>query len=209
MGFVNQRRYIDFRIVDNSGHPVTNVTSAPLVTQVGSTIGPFTVNPVPPITPEYNSNTIIFQRNDVNSTDILSIFNHEDGRYTLMYTPSGPGHDYVDLYDHDYNTRIIDRTEIANIATNNSIVVFLNQDFSSVGFLNITVSHPEGYTLFVFNSTDWVDGRQTSTDAIGSSALTTAGNWVTTIPVPVPGTYHIVLMKPGTTIVAFPFVVVS
>src|SRR5208282_4413502 len=115
MGVVGQLRYVDFRVLDNSNVPVTSLS-----------LSNFAVNPTPPIDYEYSNtqSTILFERDDVACLDALTLFNHLDGRYTLMYTPSAIGHDYVDIWicpadigapDGVLNgVRAIDEAEIAS-----------------------------------------------------------------------------------------------
>lgn len=204
MGFIGQTRYLDFRVVDLNSNPITGIL-----------LSTFVVNPMPAATEETDEysptqNTIIFERDNVPCTDVLSLFDHQDGRYTLLYVPTAAGHDYVDTWVAAYGIRDIDIEEIANTDTSlSSNVANLNQDYLSPGYLRITAANPQTYTLFVFNSSDWEQGRQDTSFALGSSSLDTSGNWVNTLTVATPGTYHIVIMNSTTTQVAFPFLSVG
>jgi hypothetical protein len=204
MGFVGQTRYVDFRVVDVSNNPVTTII-----------LSSFVVNPAlptPGIVDEYSptQNTIMFERNNVPCSDGLSLTNHQDGRYTLNYTPTAIGHDYVDIWVAAAGIRALDEEEIANASgsSSSSNVTALNEDYLSPDNLLIRVAHPETFTLFIFNSSDWEQGRTDTLNAIGNTSLDTAGNWVNSIVVPDASTYHIVIISSTATQVAFPFLVV-
>src|SRR5271170_3823243 len=144
MGVVGQTRYCDFRVLDNNNNPVTSLALSDFE------INPTEISPWP----EYSTtvNVIIFERNDTDCTDSLTLFNHNDGRYTLLYTPTAIGHDYVDIWvcplqisaplDYLNGVRAIDESEIATPGGGGgsftSDSAQLNQDFGAPGQLLIT-----------------------------------------------------------------------
>ncbi|MGC1582132.1 MAG: hypothetical protein WA766_11645 [Candidatus Acidiferrales bacterium] len=204
MGYVGTERYIISRVVDLSNAPVTGITLADFV--VNPTL------PVPGITDEYSDlvYNLIFERDTVACSDTLSWLDLQDGRYSLMYTPSAIGNDYIDIWYGPYGIRTIDNEVIQTAGGNESSnVVSLNQNYQSSDKYLITVPNPQTYALYVYNSSDWVQGRQDTLYALGTTALDTSGNWINSIVVLDPGTYHIVIISTTTIVVAFPFVVVS
>ena len=179
MGFVNQLRYIDLKIIDINSNPVP-----------GRILSNWTV---------------IFERNETVCADTLSLLDHGDGRYAIMYTPSAIGHDFLSVYDPLYDITNIDVEEIVEA----SAVASLTQNFGTTGALRITAVNPTSYTLYVFDSSTWIEGNQDPLFALGSTSLDASGNWINPITVSTPGTYHIVIINPTQTQVSFPYLKVS
>ena len=126
MGYVGTERYIISRVVDLSNAPVTGITLADFV--VNPTL------PVPGITDEYSDlvYNLIFERDTVACSDTLSWLDLQDGRYSLMYTPSAIGNDYIDIWYGPYGIRTIDNEVIQTAGGNESSnVVSLNQNYQS------------------------------------------------------------------------------
>lgn len=209
MGVIGQTRYCDFRVLDNSNNPVTNLL-----------LSDFEINPTEVFPyPEYSNtvNVIIFERNDVPCLDALSLFNHMDGRYTLMYIPSAIGHDYVDIwvcpqqisapFGYLNGVRNLDEDEIASpTASLVSDSVALYQDYGFAGQLLITqVLDPSDYILYVFNSSDWSIGNTDPLYALGSTPLMSNGDWTNQVFIGTPSTVHIVLIGAVNTVVAFSY----
>lgn len=211
MGVVGQTRYCDFRVLDNSNNPVITLSLSDFE------INPIEIDPYP----EYSNytNVIIFERNDVPCYDSLTLFNHEDGRYTLMYDPSAIGHDYVDIWvcpnqlggpiSYLYGSRAINEDEIATPGGGGSFTsdsVGLDQNYGFSDQLLITqVPDPEDYTLYVYNSSDWIGGNTDPLYALGTTALDSSGNWINQVFIATPATIHIILINATNIVVAFSY----
>jgi len=197
MDYVGQLRTFTFTILNHSGVPVTTLS-----------LGDFEINPTYLLPDTYIYYTIVFERNEQYCSDVLSLTNNGDGSYTLSYVPSSTGNDFIDVFDPVDGLRISDSADIfePNFV---SSTVYLNQNYGGTNNLLVIVPYPNTYVLYVFDSSQWVLGNQTPDFALGTTALTTNGDWVNSILVVVPGTYHIVIMDSTTTEVLYPFLVVS
>ena len=178
---VGQKVYFDFWIWDTSTTSDGNLVPVP-----GRTLSDWTV----------------FFRRDVDACgEVLDSVDHGDGHYTVSYTPSLPGHYYLEIYDPTYDVSNVDTEEIAPSPTvENAPVVGLDQDYGSPGALRITQPNPSSYTLYVFRTSDWIAGKRDSTYAEGSTALDNQGNWINPVKV-VPDVYNLVLQKPSEVVV--------
>ena len=79
--------------------------------------------------------------------------------------------------------------------------VALNQNYPTSNALKVTqVPLPATYTLYVFEYADWQTGNQSSSYAVGQSALYANGTWVTTLYL-LAGTYTIVIRSNSTAVV--------
>lgn len=170
MARVGRKRFIEFRLAD--------ITGAPVSTKVLTDL------------------SVLFTRNDVACTDVLTLVNKGSGLYILEYTPSANGHDYIELYDAADDIRHIDSEDVDDATTFFDITssVLLTQDFGSVGALKPVIANPQNYTLYVFVSQAWQTGQTDPGNAVAATNLDTSGNWITS-PLSVNhGTYHIVLI---------------
>lgn len=182
-GYVGLQRYIDFRIVDSFGVPVTGL----LITHFN----------------------IIFQRNNFNCSDALSLSDHGDGRYTLHYTPSAAGHDFVEVFDPIYNIRIDNSRDILNGVEGGSDwvpsdVVTLDQNYGGPNALLVHGSAPESFTVFVFTRSNWLTEDQDVNFSLNQTPVNHDGTWINPIVVPKPGSYTVVAMKAGVTMILNP-----
>lgn len=173
MALVGKARFIPIRIADLNSNPVTNRTLADL--------------------------DVILLRNAEPCTDAVNLINIGDGLYFVSYTPSAVGDDYLEVYDQFYDLRFMDTETVDGLSSGGGLdqgdVVNLTQDYDGVGALKADVADPSSYTLYVFNSQDWVAGYRTGLTALASTAIDASGNWLLS-PLPlVPGTYHLVLMN--------------
>ena len=177
MAQVGRKRYIHFRIADGAGVPVT-----------GRLLSNFAVT---------------FLRDGVACADPLTLVDRTAGLYCLIYLPSTPGQDFVELYDLENDLRIGDDEYVE---TTETLAAFLTQDTGGVGALKADVRQPQTFTLYVFKSEIWQSGNHTPLAADASTPLDAFGNWLIS-PLPVlRATYHIVLMNGrGDTHVIRPF----
>lgn len=175
VGRVSRTRYIEFRLVDISGNPVT-----------GQTLSDF---------------VILFTRDNVACTDPLTLVEGTLGHYVCEYVPTAAGHDYVELYHTATDTRIEDAEDIDSTATffDLSGSVQVTQDYGGVGRLVPTTLSPQNYTLYAFLSIDYQSGNYSPAFAKGFTALDTSGNWITTPMTLLPDTYHFVLLDSSST----------
>lgn len=166
-------RNIDFSLADLNSNPVP-----------GRTLAVWQAAP----------NRLIFLRNQVACEDPLSLTDYGDGRYTLSYQPSSPGHDYLQIYDSATDLRVTDVEDIvpAGFALGESSVYTLD----GAGALRVTLPGAQDYTVQVYLSSDWEGGRRSDADSMGASLVHPDGSWVSAIRVP-SGTYHIVASKTG------------
>lgn len=181
MGLVGSTIYIDFWVVDN-------LTPVP-----GRTLS------------DWN---IVFRRNDVPCTDTLSLEDHGDGHYTVKYVPSAAGHDYLEIYDPLYDNRFIDVEDNkvdSNIGTN---IMSLDQNYGGINNLQIKVSNPTKYLLYVYRASDWIAKHNSTLNALGYTALDSQGNWINPIDVP-PDAYTLVLVHDQSFIVVVPLLQVT
>src|SRR5262245_19327381 len=84
-------RYIDFRLATLEGAPVT-----------GRTLAVWSAAP----------NRLIFLRDTAVCNDALGLKDYGDGRYTVSYSPSAPGHDYLEIYDQETDIAHIDIEDV-------------------------------------------------------------------------------------------------
>lgn len=136
---------------------------------------------------------IDFYRNNAPCGDVLSLVDHGDGHYTVSYTPSYPGHDYLKIYDPLYdnsyiNTEDIDQSDLILYASSTGV----NQDYGSQGSLKVQVANPSQYTLYLYTTSDWISGKRDDNSAAGFTALDNQGNWINGVIVS-PDTYTVVL----------------
>ena len=169
MGRVGRTRYIEFRIQDINSNPITGRTLSQLQT--------------------------FFTRNTVTCTDPLSLNELGSGRYVLEYTPTAAGHDYVEIYDPPTDLRVEDSEDIDDASTffGLTTTVDLSQDYGSAGRYKVTLSNPGSYILYVFNTSDWVNGNTATNFAIATTNIDSSGNWLSTPISVVHGTYNLVL----------------
>jgi len=167
---LGRTRYIDFRLVNLSSQPV-----------VGKVLADFEV---------------VFRRDNAACTDALTLKDYGDGRYTVSYVPTTPGHDYLELYEATDDVRVLDTEDIvpADFAIGGGAEHVLDQDFGGTDALRITEADPASYKLEVFFSADWNLGNREDADAIGMTDLDANGRWVSGIRVPA-GVYHVVVRR--------------
>lgn len=171
---VGSLRYIEFRIADIDGNPVTNRDLAA-------------------VTPGQRV-LVYLARDTVACSDPVTLTNWgSTGRYYASYTPSAVGHDYLEIYDELYDLRWIDVEDVASQSGGDTVTV--NQDYGGVGRFVITDPDPETFTLYWFLSFDWQAGRQNPDYAVNGTAIDSSGNWVTTSLELVPDTYHVVALN--------------
>jgi len=167
-------RNIDFRLVDTNSNPVP-----------GRTLSVWGTSP----------NQIFLLRNGAACADAFTLHDYGDGRYTITYSPSAPGHDYFLLYDSATDIRIIDIEDVvrADFATGGiAQPVALDHNYGSPDALRLTgVSNPADFSILVFVSSDWDQNHRSDADAVGMSSLNGDGRWLKQILVTA-GTYHIV-----------------
>jgi hypothetical protein len=173
MAYLTNREHFIPFIVLNSGTPVTGLTR--------------------------DNFTLTFFRDLTVCTLPVSVTEMGSGYYIATYTPNVPGFYYVRL------------TNVANsFAIENSIEIdagsestILTQDYGSTGALKPTVPNPEVYTLNIYTSKDWDLGNTGFTYVIGSTALDSSGNWITSSITVVPDTYHLVLQTTSGVVIVF------
>ena len=172
---LGRTRYVDFRLATIDGTPIT-----------GRTLASWRTSP----------SQLIFLRNNAACADELSVHDYGDGHYTVSYSPTAAGHDYLMIYDQPSDIRTIDVEDLVppEALIGGGSVAVLNQDYGGTGALLVTLSQPETYTLQVYQSSDWDQNRRVDAYALGSSAVNADGSWVSSVSVP-PGSYHIVLSK--------------
>ncbi len=168
--------YVDIRVVDNGSSPVTGLTQ-----------GDF---------------SIIFRRDNADCSDPLSFLNYGDGSYTFFYTPTAPGHDYLDLYNAANDIRTLYTEDIVSPRSiiGGSDAVTVDQNYTGAGNLEVTQPDPISWVLLIFASTDWDLGNRADADAIGLTTVDSLGNWINPITV-TPGRYHIVVRNPPTVVI--------
>jgi hypothetical protein len=164
--FRGGKRYVDFRLVNDDNAPVTGRRLADL--------------------------SVAVRRNNQPVTEQLALAEHGQGEYTLSYTPSDSGHDYVEIYDEVLDIRVIDAEDIQDSINSSARTVLLDQDFGGQDALRVQEDNPSTLTLLVYDSSEWEQGFQDVSHALGSTALRYDGRWVSQILV-TGGTYHLVL----------------
>lgn len=184
MFILGNRRYITFRIVDIDDQPVLGRTLEDL--------------------------SVLFLRNNELCSDPLEFQDLGNGRYSVMYTPSATGHDYLELKDIENDISIIDEDDIVSQddILGESETVQLNQHYGGSNALLIREPNPDSYILQVFLSSDWDAGRRTDSYAVGSTAIQPTGAWATPLTV-TKDTYHLVLMGFRTSKVIRPYLKVQ
>lgn len=170
---VGRTHYVDFKVIDISNNPVTTLILSDF--------------------------TIYFTRDGIACTDPLTFINVGGGRYRITYSPTGAGFYFLDIYNFVNDVRVIDSEEIDTPETffDEHATVDLTQDFGGVGRLKPTISSPDTYTLYVFQSQRWQTGLNDPGYADASTNLDSLGNWITTPLTVMHGTYHIVLLNGG------------
>ena len=177
MFLLSKDRYLDFRLT-NAGAPITGVALSAL--------------------------SIFFTRNGVACTDSMSLTEVGNGRYYIKYTPSAEGHDYVEV---DYALAGLTFAFPEDIVSSASIlgpsnIVSLTDAYLSDNSLKITsVSDPQNWTLYVYDSAGWQQGSTETYDAVASTTLNSDGSWVTTPLSVSPGTYHFVIRNQSGSVV--------
>jgi hypothetical protein len=184
MFILGSKRYIIFKIVDIDDRPVT-----------GRKLTDFSV---------------LFLRNGAACSDALDLKELGEGRYSVTYTPSAVGNDYLELRDAANDFSVLDSEDIVdqNDFSGGSGAVSLTQHYGGTDALKVTESAPDSFTLYVFLSSDWDAGRRTPGYATGSTRLSSTGAWLSEIPVPA-GTYHLVLIGFRTSKVIRPYLKVQ
>lgn len=176
MAFVGTQRYIYFYVL-NGSTPITGLVKS--------------------------SFSIIFTRNNSTSSDILSVTEIGSGRYWAGYIPSTTGTDYLEIDYATYSIKVINVEVIYSTSdyTGGSSVVTINNNYPTSNALSVTERpHPNLYTLYIFMYSDWQIGNQSTSYAVGQTALNTDGSWVDSINV-IPGAYTIVISNGSTTVV--------
>jgi hypothetical protein len=174
-----KQRYIEFRIVDIDGDPITD-------------------RDLEETTPGQRVLVSLF-RDTVACTDPITLVNWgEDGKYYATYTPSAAGHDYLEIYDELYDLRYIDAEEVETPLFSLpddelSDVITMTQDYGAVGRFKLELPEPEKYTLSFFRSIDWQSGRTDPSYAIIGTEIDPLGNWVSPELTILPDTYHVVV----------------
>jgi hypothetical protein len=172
MYFIGQERYIEFRMYDLQENPVTGLL--------------------------LSNFTVIFTRNASSCSDTLTLVENGGGLYTLNYTPSTIGHDYIDMYNSTYDIRIQDSDDIYQVdifvsGGSGAGIYTVTQNTGGSNALQLTVSNPQNYVIYAFLSSNWIVGQNTANYAYGSTTTDTSGNWLESISLPA-GTYHIVAL---------------
>jgi hypothetical protein len=172
---LGRTRYIDFAIADVNSNPVP-----------GRTLAEWSASP----------NRLIFLRNMVPCTDPLALHDYGDGRYTVSYSPTAAGHDFLQIYDQVTDIKITDVEDIvpADFAVGGGPVFVLDENFGGAGKLKVTAANPDTYVLQVYASTSWEQGMRSDAYSVGTTVLRSDGTWAHSISVP-SGTYHVVITK--------------
>src|SRR5208282_2827678 len=192
-GIVGTQRSIPFICVDTNSNPVTTLA-----------LSDFTINPSlpsgwPPLI--YGANTIVFQRNAVACSDVLTLQNNSDGTYILKYTPSATGADYIGIFIDSLGAAsiglpLVDQATITTGGTPEAEnIAYLDQNYPTSDAMLVTIPNPTAYTIFAYNYSDWSLGRTDTLYAIGSSSVNSDGTWANQIPVVTPGTYTVVAVS--------------
>lgn len=150
MAQVGKTRFIEFRIADLDGNPVTNRDLTAL--------------------------SIFLTRDSNTCNDTVTLVNWgNDGRYYATYIPTNTGHDYLEVYDSLYDLRVIDAEDIEISDLPN--VGILTQDFGGTASLSITDPDPTRFTIYVFLADDWASGRTQITYSQAATAVNADGSW--------------------------------
>jgi hypothetical protein len=166
---LGQTRYVDFKIV-NGGTPVTGVVKANLA--------------------------IAFTRNAVACTDVLTLLELGAGRYTIRYTPSAAGHDFIEIDYAAAGFTLLSSEDIISSVTllGGSSAISLTQNTPTANALKVTsVPDPANWTLYLYHSSDWQTGNTETYQAVASTQLEASGNWLFTPLSVTSGTYHVVI----------------
>jgi hypothetical protein len=142
--------------------------------------------------------SIVFLRDNLPCSDTLSLTGHSNGLYTVSYTPSDAGHDFLQLTYAAAGVVIEDNEDIVPASVFNpsslNLSTILNHDYPTPGNLLVSIPNAVNYRVYVFRSSDW-DGLLRDPDyALGYSALDSAGHWAQTVTV-IDGTYDIVAIS--------------
>lgn len=173
MSQANKIRYIEFRIADLDGTPITNRDLSAL--------------------------QVTLFRDSTPCTDTVSLINWDNaGLYYASYTPSSRGHDYLEIYDPLYDFRVIDAEDIAPASDGSSPdsdisqVVALTQDYGTEGRFTVIDRNPTRFNVLVFKSFDWQAGRIDPSYALAGTSVDEQGNWTAPILTVLPDTYHVI-----------------
>lgn len=162
-------RYVDFVVVDAGGNPASGLS--------------------------LSSFSIVFLRNNLPCSDSLTLTSHGNGLYTVSYTPSDAGHDFLQFTYAPSGVVIEDNEDIVPASVFNpgslDLTTKLNQDYPTSGALVVSIPNAASYSVYAFRSADWDAMLRNPSYSAGFSALDNAGNWATPISV-VDGTYTIV-----------------
>lgn len=172
---IGRTRFIDFALADAASAPVP-----------GRTLASWRASP----------SHLLFLRDMAACTDVLSLHDYGDGRYTVSYSPSAPGHDFLQVYDQPTDIQVTDIEDIvpADFAVGGGSVFALDENFGSPGQLLVTLPSPGTYLLQVYASSSWEQGLRSDAYAVGVSPVNADGTWQRAISVP-SGVYHIVAVK--------------
>lgn len=164
MAVVGTTRYIPWRIVDINSNPVANRQLSAL--------------------------TVTFLRNAVACSDVLTLTYINNGLYFVKYTPSASGDDYLDIYDPVNGLRLTDE----EVITSNSTTVSLTQNTGGTNALQVKLSNPQDYVLYVFPTAVWQSGQAQTSNAVSFTGLDPQGNWTVPVLSVAPGSYALVAM---------------
>lgn len=184
MFIFGNKRYLTFRIVDIDDLPITGRKLQDL--------------------------SVLFLRNNEPCTDPLELRELGLGRYVVMYTPSVAGHDYLEVKDIGNDITVVDEEDILSQdgLFGGGGAVVLDQDYGGANALAVTEANPEQYHVLVYDSNDWDSNRRGDSYALGSTAVSRTGQWLSQIPVP-KGTYHVVIKAFRTSKVIKPYLKVQ
>jgi hypothetical protein len=182
---LGSKRYVDFRLAYIESNPVTGRTLADWRT---------------------GANRLILLRNTEPCADELELKDYGDGRYTVSYSPSSAGHDYLEIYDNACDIRVADVEDIVppEFAIGGSAAFALYEDFGGAGALRVTLPSPASYVIQVYQSSDWNRGARSDADALGATPVNADGSWARSISVAA-GVYHVVASKPGSRTIIKPY----
>lgn len=147
------------------------------------------VHSVPVTTYTLANLSITFTRDHVACSDTLTLTHQGSGLYYLQYTPTAAGRDVIQIDD---NTNDLHYTDVAVIDPGSDVVA-ITQNTPTTDALKVTAANPADYTLYVYDSNDWVTGNSETYSALGSTQIDASGNWVSSPIYLTPGTYHIVI----------------
>jgi hypothetical protein len=146
-----------------------------------------------------------FFRNNLLCTDALTFTEWGGGYYFISYTPTAAGSDYFAVYYPAANYLLETRETVVDLAnmfsTGNAVSV--TQNTGGSGALLPVITNTASYTLYLYNSSDWLSGNTDTSQAAGSTALDASGNWLQSPVTVLHGTYHFVLRNNAGVVVVF------